>query len=123
MHHPLEAAILVIALLRANAFVPRFINVKHESLGKTVRLAPPAYMASLSTAWEWLAEERLEAGEQVYEALKWINATNQDDNLESSSNQSWDGIPLYPIPAVYLPAEGVNHYPQQRGTTQHPNGH
>lgn len=70
-------------------------------------------MVGLNTAWEWLVDERLKAGDQAYRELSWIDPIAEEDEAVSADSsqeqQVWSHIPLYPIPAVYLPVVGVNH--------------
>ena len=67
-------------------------------------------MVSLSTAWEWIVEKRAQSGEEYYRELSWLEPLDEKaQSTNETSLSSWDDIPLYPIPAVYLPVAGVNH--------------
>jgi len=58
---------------------------------------------------EWLAEERY--GQPAYKNVDWIdpssfssfNTTNSNSNNENEDNDNAFVIPIYPIPALYLP--------------------
>ena len=70
--------------------------------------------ADLSTAYEWLAEERSEAEHEHLSPLEWIDIMNNDTfNAESAeenqhtTNKTYRTMPLYPLGACYMPTNST----------------
>ena len=62
---------------------------------------------SLITAMEALAEER-SVTDLAYRDLQWFDPSTQRDDIPTDDRISIT-MPLYPLPAVYLPTTAVNH--------------
>jgi Lon protease-like protein len=88
----------------------------------TAFLSTPSFFAKpltltrrsvLTTAFEWLSEEHYD--DNAYRGVSWIDpalrvptvtSPTRNENIDDSSLTSL--MPLYPLPATYLPVQGTN---------------
>ena len=117
--NPFGSVMIVLAILKSSgAFFPKIYPLIYRSSYTSSRPSRGASLLrihNLQTAWEWLADQRME--EEGYQHLSWMDVNDEsqvvsEDNPQNNSNDEDDelfSLPLYPVPAVHLPCTGVNY--------------
>jgi hypothetical protein len=77
------------------------------SSGSTSLYSDRSHSSELDSAYEWLAESRVQNDPSIHGKIKWFHPNNTADS--KIDDIEFKRIPLYPLGAVHVPHSGENH--------------